>query len=56
LKNFASQFSPLHADNTQLQEDILSKSSKLDQAVRIAATARQDANSLRKELGQLKKS
>ncbi|KAK1670537.1 hypothetical protein QYE76_058696 [Lolium multiflorum] len=55
LKDFASQFSLLQADNTRLQGDVLSKSSKLDQAVKIAATARQDAESLRKELGQLKK-
>ncbi|KAK1608553.1 hypothetical protein QYE76_032226 [Lolium multiflorum] len=31
------------------------QTSQLDQAVKIVATARQDADSLRKELGQLKK-
>ncbi|KAK1612450.1 hypothetical protein QYE76_036123 [Lolium multiflorum] len=54
LKDFASQFS-FQADNARLQEDVLSMSSKLDQAVKFAATARQDADSLRKELRQLKK-
>jgi hypothetical protein len=34
---------------------VLLTTSKLNQAVKIAATARQDVNSLRKELGQLKK-
>jgi septal ring factor EnvC (AmiA/AmiB activator) len=55
LKDFASQFSSLQADNTRLQEDVLSTTSKLDQAVKIAATARQNADSLKKELNQLKR-
>ncbi|KAK1641872.1 hypothetical protein QYE76_059677 [Lolium multiflorum] len=37
------------------KKDVLSTSSKLDQAVKIAATARLDADTLRKELGQLNK-
>jgi hypothetical protein len=45
----------LQVDNAQLQEDAQLKSSQLDQAVKIAATARQEADSLRKELGQPKK-
>jgi methylthioribose-1-phosphate isomerase len=53
--DFPSQFSSLQADNARLQEDVLSTTSKLDQAVKIAATARQNADSLKKELDQLKK-
>jgi uncharacterized protein YoxC len=45
----------LQADNARLQEDAQSKSSQLDQAVKIVATARQEADSFRKELDQLKK-
>jgi hypothetical protein len=45
----------LQVNNAQLQEDAQLKSSQLDQAVKIAATARQEADSLRKELGQPKK-
>ncbi|KAK1683400.1 hypothetical protein QYE76_044248 [Lolium multiflorum] len=55
LKDFASQFCSPQADNARLQEDIQSTTSKLDQAVNIAATARQNADSLKKELDQLKK-
>jgi hypothetical protein len=55
MKDFSSQFSSLQADNARLQEDVLSKSSHLDQGVKIAATARQDVDSLRKELGQLRR-
>jgi regulator of replication initiation timing len=55
LKDFASQFSSLQADKVRLQEDVLSTTSKLGQAVKIVATARQNADSLKKELDQLKK-
>ena len=55
IKDFASQFTLLQAENARLQQDIQSSFAQLDQAVKIAATARQDADSLRKELGQLKK-
>ncbi|KAK1665691.1 hypothetical protein QYE76_053850 [Lolium multiflorum] len=55
LKGFASQFSSLQADKARLQEEVQSTSSKLDQAVTMAATARHNADSLKKELDQLKK-
>ncbi|KAM0856774.1 hypothetical protein ACQ4PT_048851 [Festuca glaucescens] len=55
IKDFASQFTLLQAENARLQQDIQSSFAQLDQAVKIAATAQQDADSLRKELGQLKK-
>jgi sRNA-binding carbon storage regulator CsrA len=45
----------LQANNARFQEDAQSKSTQLDQAVKIAATARKEVDSLRKELGQLKK-
>jgi CHASE3 domain sensor protein len=54
IKDFSSRFTLLQAENARLQQDAQSKSAKLDQAVKIAATAQQDADSLRKELGQLK--
>jgi chromosome segregation ATPase len=55
LKDFVSQLSSLQADKARLQEDVLSTTSKLDKAAKIAATAHQNANSLKKELDQLKK-
>ncbi|KAM0903136.1 hypothetical protein ACQ4PT_018917 [Festuca glaucescens] len=55
IKDFASQFTLLQAENARLQQDAKSKSAQLDEAVKIAATARQEADSLKKELGQLKK-
>jgi predicted transcriptional regulator len=55
LKGFASQFSSLEADKARLQEEVHSTSSKLDQAVKMAATAHQNADSLKRELDQLKK-
>ncbi|KAM0900767.1 hypothetical protein ACQ4PT_020418 [Festuca glaucescens] len=55
IKDFASQFTLLQAENARLQQDAQSKSAQLDEAVKIAATARQEADSLKKELGQLKK-
>ncbi|KAK1677248.1 hypothetical protein QYE76_038096 [Lolium multiflorum] len=55
LKGFASQFSSLEADKIQLQEEVESTSSKLDNAVKLDAAARQKADSLKKELDQLKK-
>jgi hypothetical protein len=39
IKDFASQFTLLQAENIRLQEDAQSKSAQLDQAVKIAATA-----------------
>jgi chromosome segregation ATPase len=55
LKGFASQFSSLQADKTRLQKEVLSTTWKLDQAVKMAATAHQIADSLKKELDQLKR-
>jgi membrane-associated HD superfamily phosphohydrolase len=55
IKDFASQFTLLQAKNARLQQDVQSSSAQLDETVKIAATARQEADSLRKELGQLKK-
>jgi chromosome segregation ATPase len=55
LKGFASQFSSLEADKIRLQEEVESTSSKLGNAVKLAAAARRNAYSLKKELEQLKK-
>ena len=51
IRDFASRFTLLQAENARLQQDAQSKSVQLDQAVKIAATARQEADSLKKELG-----
>jgi predicted S18 family serine protease len=55
LKSFASQFSSLEADKIRLQEEVESTSSKLDNAIKLAAAARQNVDSLKKELDELKK-
>jgi regulator of replication initiation timing len=55
IKDFASQFTLLQAETTRLQQDVQSSSAQLDQAIRIATTARQEADSLKKELGQMMK-
>ncbi|KAK1677070.1 hypothetical protein QYE76_037922 [Lolium multiflorum] len=52
---FASQFSSLETDKIRLQGEVESTSSKLDNAVKMAAAAFQNADSLKKELDQLKK-
>jgi uncharacterized membrane protein len=54
LEAFASQFTSLEADKIRLKKEVESMSSKLDNAVRIAAEARQNADSLKEELKQLK--
>ncbi|KAK1695189.1 hypothetical protein QYE76_011886 [Lolium multiflorum] len=54
LETFASQFTSLEADNARLQKEVKSSSSKLDGAVKIAAAARQEVDSLKEELGKLK--
>ncbi|KAK1699614.1 hypothetical protein QYE76_016311 [Lolium multiflorum] len=54
LEAFASQFTSLEADKARLQEEVKSSSSKLDGAVKIAAEARQEVDSLKEELGKLK--
>ncbi|KAK1684607.1 hypothetical protein QYE76_045455 [Lolium multiflorum] len=54
LEAFASQFTSLEADKIRIKKEVESMSSKLDNAVRIAAEARQNADSLKEELKQLK--
>ena len=54
LEAFASQFTSLEADKVRLQKEVKSSSSKLDGAIKIAAEARQEVDSLKKELGKLK--
>ncbi|KAK1697417.1 hypothetical protein QYE76_014114 [Lolium multiflorum] len=54
LEAFASQFTSLEADKVRLQKEVKSSSSKLDGAVKIAAAARQEVDSLKEELGKLK--
>ncbi|KAK1653003.1 hypothetical protein QYE76_070808 [Lolium multiflorum] len=49
---FASRF--IEADKVRLQEEVESSSSKLDGAVKIAAAARQEIDSLKEELARLK--
>jgi hypothetical protein len=54
LEAFASQFISLEADKVRLQEEVRSSSLKLDGAIKKAATARQEVDSLKEELGKLK--
>jgi chromosome segregation ATPase len=54
LEAFASQFTSLEADKVRLPKEVKSSSSKLDSAVKIAAAARQEVDSLKEELGKLK--
>ncbi|KAK1685280.1 hypothetical protein QYE76_046128 [Lolium multiflorum] len=54
LEAFASQFTSLEADNVRLQEEVKSSSSKLDGAIKKAAIACQEVDSLNEELGKLK--
>ncbi|KAK1610102.1 hypothetical protein QYE76_033775 [Lolium multiflorum] len=54
LEVFASRFTSLEADKVRLQEEVESSSSKLDGAVKIAATAHQEIDSLKDELARLK--
>jgi uncharacterized protein YdcH (DUF465 family) len=54
LEAFASQFTSLEADKARLQKEVESKSSKLDNAVKVAAKACQNVDSLKEELKQLK--
>jgi chromosome segregation ATPase len=55
LKGFASQFTSLEADKIRLQKEVKSTTSKLNNAVKIAAEACQNADSLKEELERLKK-
>ncbi|KAK1645262.1 hypothetical protein QYE76_063067 [Lolium multiflorum] len=54
LEAFASQFTSLEADKVRLQEEAKSSSSKLDGAIKKAAIARQEVDSLKEELNKLK--
>ncbi|KAK1632354.1 hypothetical protein QYE76_006669 [Lolium multiflorum] len=54
LEAFASQFTSLEADKIRLQEEAKSSSSKLDGAIKKAAIARQEVDSLKEELSKLK--
>jgi chromosome segregation ATPase len=54
VKDFASRFIMLESENTRLQKAAQSSSDQLDQVVKLAATARQEADKLKKEMNQLK--
>jgi peptidoglycan hydrolase CwlO-like protein len=54
LEVFASRFTSLEANKVWLQKEVESSSSKLDGAVKIAAAARQEIDSLKEELARLK--
>ncbi|KAK1646803.1 hypothetical protein QYE76_064608 [Lolium multiflorum] len=54
LEAFASQFTSLEADTIRLQEEAKSSSSKLEGAIKKAAVARQEVDSLKEELNKLK--
>ncbi|KAK1680686.1 hypothetical protein QYE76_041534 [Lolium multiflorum] len=54
LEAFASQFTFLEADKVRLQKEVKSSSSKLDGAIKIAAEAHREIDSLKEELGKLK--
>nr|XP_051202125.1 uncharacterized protein LOC127315694 [Lolium perenne] len=54
LEAFTSQFTSLEADKIRLQEEAKSSSSKLDGAIKKAAIARQEVDSLKEELNKLK--
>jgi hypothetical protein len=55
LEAFASQYTSLETDKARLQKDIESSSSTLEGAIKIAAEARQNADSLKDELEKLKR-
>ncbi|KAK1608050.1 hypothetical protein QYE76_031723 [Lolium multiflorum] len=52
---FASQYTSLETDKARLQKEVESSSSKLEGAIKIAAEARQEVDSLRVELEELKR-
>jgi uncharacterized coiled-coil protein SlyX len=54
LEAFASQFTSLEADKAGLLKEAESSASKLEGAIKIAAEARQHADSLKEELERLK--
>ncbi|KAK1615525.1 hypothetical protein QYE76_021042 [Lolium multiflorum] len=55
LEAFASQYTSLEADKAQLQKEVEPSSSKLEGAIKMAAEARQEVDSLKDELEGLKK-
>jgi chromosome segregation ATPase len=55
LEAFAIQFTSLEADKIRLQKEVASTSSKLNNAVKMAAEACQNADSLKEEVDRLKK-
>ncbi|KAK1683960.1 hypothetical protein QYE76_044808 [Lolium multiflorum] len=55
LEAFASQYTSLEVDKARLQKEVDSSSSKLEGAIKIAAEARQEVDSLKDELEGLKK-
>ncbi|KAK1618030.1 hypothetical protein QYE76_023547 [Lolium multiflorum] len=55
LESFASQYTSLEVDKAQLQKEVESSSSKLEGAIKIAAEARQEIDSLKEELEGLKR-
>ena len=54
MEAFTSQFTSLEADKVRLQKEVKSSSSKLEGAIKIAAEARQEVDSLKEELGKLR--
>ncbi|KAK1680818.1 hypothetical protein QYE76_041666 [Lolium multiflorum] len=54
LEAFASQFTSLEADKIRLQEEAKSSSSKLDGAIKKAAVACQEVDSLKEEMNKMK--
>ncbi|KAK1693731.1 hypothetical protein QYE76_010428 [Lolium multiflorum] len=55
LEIFASQYTSLEVDKAQLQKEVKSSSSKLEGAIKMAAEARQEVDSLKEELEGLKR-
>ncbi|KAK1617807.1 hypothetical protein QYE76_023324 [Lolium multiflorum] len=55
LESFASQYASLEVDKAQLQKEVESSSSKLEGAIKIAAEARTEIDTLKEELEELKR-
>ncbi|KAK1604410.1 hypothetical protein QYE76_028083 [Lolium multiflorum] len=55
LEAFASQYTSLEVDKARLEKEVESSSSKLEGAIKIAAEARQEVDSLKDELEELKR-
>ncbi|KAK1696299.1 hypothetical protein QYE76_012996 [Lolium multiflorum] len=54
LESFASHYASLEVDKAQLQKEVESSSSKLEGAIKIAAEARTEIDTLKEELKELK--